>query len=70
MDVRGLAGRKLKISATTSQKVMENRLLFPLFCHKRKNNTGNDDWNQSAPHGAGRLLSRSDTKELIGMEEY
>ena len=31
---------------------------------------GNEDWNQSAPHGAGRLLSRSDAKELIDLEEY
>lgn len=31
---------------------------------------GNEDWNQSAPHGAGRLLSRADAKELIGLEEY
>ena len=26
---------------------------------------GNDDWNQSAPHGAGRLMSRADAKELL-----
>jgi len=31
---------------------------------------GNVDWNQSAPHGAGRLLSRSDAKVLIDLEEY
>ena len=31
---------------------------------------GNEDWNQSAPHGAGRLLSRSDAKEMIGLEEF
>ncbi len=31
---------------------------------------GNDDWNCSAPHGAGRLMSRSDAKELIDLEEY
>ena len=31
---------------------------------------GNDDWNQSAPHGAGRLLSRADAKELIGLDEF
>lgn len=31
---------------------------------------GNEDWNCSAPHGAGRLLSRSDAKELIDLEEY
>ena len=31
---------------------------------------GNEDWNCSAPHGAGRLLSRSEAKELIDLEEY
>ena len=31
---------------------------------------GNPDWNYSAPHGAGRLFSRSDAKELLDMEEY
>ena len=30
----------------------------------------NPEWNSSAPHGAGRLMSRSDAKELIDMEEY
>ncbi len=31
---------------------------------------GNPAWNYSAPHGAGRLLNRSETKELITLEEY
>ncbi len=31
---------------------------------------GNPAWNYSAPHGAGRLLKRSETKELITLEEY
>ena len=31
---------------------------------------GNKEWNCSAPHGAGRLLSRSEAKEQIDMEEY
>lgn len=31
---------------------------------------GNPDWNYSAPHGAGRLMSRSKAKELISMDEY
>lgn len=31
---------------------------------------GNTDWNESAPHGAGRLFSRADAKELLSMEEY
>lgn len=31
---------------------------------------GNQDWNCSAPHGAGRLLSRSDAKEQIDLDAY
>jgi tRNA-splicing ligase RtcB len=31
---------------------------------------GNLDWNYSAPHGAGRLMSRSKAKENILMEDY
>lgn len=31
---------------------------------------GNCDWNFSAPHGAGRLMSRSKAKELIDMDEF
>jgi RNA-splicing ligase RtcB/predicted DNA-binding transcriptional regulator YafY len=31
---------------------------------------GNPDWNYSAPHGAGRLMSRSKAKESLNLEEY
>lgn len=31
---------------------------------------GNADWNFSAPHGAGRIMSRSRAKEVIDLEEY
>lgn len=31
---------------------------------------GNPDWNFSAPHGAGRLMSRTDAKAKLGMKEY
>lgn len=31
---------------------------------------GNPDWNYSAPHGAGRLMSRSKAKENLTLEEY
>ena len=31
---------------------------------------GNEDWNCSAPHGAGRIMSRSEAKETINMIEY
>ncbi len=31
---------------------------------------GNEEWNYSAPHGAGRLMSRSGARETLDMEEY
>ncbi len=49
------------------------RLLIPinmrdgsLICRGK----GNPDWNYSAPHGAGRLLSRGEARELLSLEEY
>ena len=31
---------------------------------------GNPDWNYSAPHGAGRLMSRTKAKESLNLDEY
>ena len=31
---------------------------------------GNEDWNFSAPHGAGRIMSRTAAKERLDMDEY
>lgn len=31
---------------------------------------GNPEWNYSAPHGAGRLMSRTMAKESLSMDEY
>ena len=31
---------------------------------------GNEDWNCSAPHGAGRLMSRSEAKQSFTVSEY
>nr|DAT88570.1 MAG TPA: tRNA-splicing ligase RtcB [Bacteriophage sp.] len=31
---------------------------------------GNKEWNYSAPHGAGRIMSRSKAKEIVSLEEY
>ncbi|WP_319372219.1 RtcB family protein [uncultured Ilyobacter sp.] len=31
---------------------------------------GVDEWNYSAPHGAGRLMSRNKAKELLTLEEF
>ncbi len=31
---------------------------------------GNPEWNYSAPHGAGRLMSRSKAREMLKLEDY
>lgn len=31
---------------------------------------GNEEWNCSAPHGAGRLMSRSEAKTAVDLQEY
>lgn len=31
---------------------------------------GNPEWNYSAPHGAGRVMSRSGARQTLSMEEY
>lgn len=31
---------------------------------------GNPDWNYSAPHGAGRLMSRSEARKTFSMDEF
>ena len=60
------------ISLERSEKTGEIYLLvhsgsrqYGTFVCKGK---GNEDWNQSAPHGAGRLMSRADAKELLDLE--
>jgi RNA-splicing ligase RtcB len=31
---------------------------------------GNEDWNCTAPHGAGRIMSRSKAKKMISLDEF
>ena len=31
---------------------------------------GNPEWNYSAPHGAGRIMSRKEAKNVLTLEEY
>ena len=31
---------------------------------------GNEDWNNSAPHGAGRIMSRHKAKEIFKLEDF
>lgn len=50
-----------------------NRLIVPLNMRDGSLiavGKGNEDWNHSAPHGAGRVLSRSKAKELLSLDEY
>jgi len=31
---------------------------------------GNEDWNYSAPHGAGRLMSRGEAKRTLKIDDF
>lgn len=66
-----LDNRILRKGAVSAQK--DEILLIPmnmrdgsLICRGK----GNPDWNCSAPHGAGRLMSRSQAKEKCSISEY
>lgn len=68
IDFTRLILRKGAVSAEFGE-----RLLIPinmrdgsLICIGK----GSPDWNYSAPHGAGRLMSRSRAKEMLSMEEF
>lgn len=68
IDTEVMILRKGAVSAKTGE-----RLLIPinmrdgsLICTGK----GNDDWNQSAPHGAGRLMSRSKAKGTFSVAEF
>ncbi len=60
--------RKGAISCKKDEKVLIplNMADGSLICIGK----GNSDWNNSAPHGAGRLLSRTQAKEQLNMKEY
>lgn len=68
VDTKNKIIRKGSISALKGEK-----LLIPL--NMRDGcilgiGKGNPDWNYSAPHGAGRILSRGKAKELISIDEF
>lgn len=68
IDVDNMILRKGSISAQSGEKVIipMNMRDGSLICVGK----GNEDWNYSAPHGAGRILSRSKAKDTISMAEY
>ena len=68
IDTEEMILRKGAVSAKKGE-----RLLIPinmrdgsLICVGK----GNKDWNQSAPHGAGRLMSRGKAFATLTMEEF
>ncbi|ADL53083.1 RtcB family protein [Clostridium cellulovorans] len=60
--------RKGSISAYEGEKLLIpiNMRDGSLICVGK----GNEDWNYSAPHGAGRLMSRTKAKEKVDYEEF
>ena len=68
IDVEEKILRKGSVSAKSGEKLLIpiNMRDGSLICVGK----GNEDWNYSAPHGAGRLMSRSAAFERLTMEEY
>ncbi len=60
--------RKGAVSAHAGEKLIipMNMRDGALICE----GLGNPDWNCSAPHGAGRLMSRSEAKESISVRDF
>ena len=60
--------RKGSVSAKAGEKLLIpiNMRDGSLICIGK----GNEDWNFSAPHGAGRLMSRTAAFERLTMAEY
>jgi len=68
IDVDEMILRKGSVCANAGQKLLIpiNMRDGSLLCIGK----GNADWNYSAPHGAGRLMSRTAAFEKLTMEEY
>lgn len=68
IDVAEMILRKGSVSAKYGEKLLIpiNMRDGSLVCIGK----GNEDWNYSAPHGAGRLMSRSAAFERLTMAEY
>ncbi len=68
IDMEHMILRKGSVSAQEGEILLipMNMRDGSLICRGK----GNPDWNCSAPHGAGRLMSRSAAKETCSMQEY
>lgn len=68
IDIENMILRKGAVSATKGEKLLIpiNMRDGSLICIGK----GNPDWNQSAPHGAGRLMSRKQAKNAYTVSEF
>jgi len=68
IDTESMILRKGAVSAQKGQKLLIpiNMRDGSLICIGK----GNPDWNNSAPHGAGRLMGRNAAKGRISLEEF
>ena len=68
IDLDSMILRKGAISARKGERVLipMNMRDGSLICIGK----GNADWNFSAPHGAGRIMSRTDAKKSITLTQY
>ena len=71
IDFKNMIIRKGAISAQQNEKVVIPISASPIYggviIGKGK---GNEEWNFSAPHGAGRICSRAESKELFTVNEF
>lgn len=68
IDLDEMILRKGSVSAKRGEKLLIpiNMRDGSLICIGK----GNEDWNYSAPHGAGRLMSRGKARETLSMEQF
>ena len=68
IDTESMILRKGSVSAKKGEKLLIpiNMRDGSLICIGR----GNEDWNFSAPHGAGRLMSRREAFDSLSLEQY
>ena len=68
IDLDNMILRKGSISAQKDERciIPMNMRDGSLICIGK----GNPDWNYSAPHGAGRLMSRTEARSSIGMRDF
>lgn len=68
IDINKMILRKGAVSAEEDEILLIpiNMRDGSLICRGK----GNEEWNRSAPHGAGRLMSRNEAKRIFSLSEY